>query len=67
MLDYLEIDMEVLDTSMETAESNDCRGLLRDDGGTNSVLTMTRGETRFSYKNEQSFINPFTQSISGLC
>ena len=39
MLDYLELDMEVLDVGMETAESNDCRGLLKDNRDTNGVLT----------------------------
>ena len=38
MLDCLELDMEVSDTGMETAESNDCRGLSKKDGNANGVL-----------------------------
>ena len=38
MLDHSEINMEILDTSMETAESNDCREISRDDKDANGVL-----------------------------
>ena len=40
MLGHSELDMEILDTGMETMESDDCRGILRNDGDTNSILTM---------------------------
>jgi len=40
MLGHLEINTEVLDTSMETVDSDDCREVSRDDGDTNSVLAM---------------------------
>jgi len=40
MLGHSELDMEVSDTGMETAESNDCRGMSRNDGDTNSILAM---------------------------
>ena len=67
MLGHLELDTEILDTGMETVETDDCRGMFRKDGDTNGVLAATREEVRFSYKDGQKFINPFTQSISGLC
>ena len=38
MLGYSELDMEVLDTGMETMESNDCRELSKRDRDTNGVL-----------------------------
>jgi len=41
MLGYLELDMEVLDTGMETTESNDCREVFRKDGDANDVLVAT--------------------------
>jgi len=67
MLDHSELDTEVLNAGMETAESNDCRGMSRRDGDANGVLAMMQEGVRFSYKDGQKFINPFTQSISGLC
>ena len=38
MLDCSEINMEVLDTGMETVESSGCREVLGDDGDANNVL-----------------------------
>ena len=38
MLGRSELDMEVLDAGMETAESNDYRGVSKKDGDTNDVL-----------------------------
>ena len=40
MLDCLELDMEVLDADMETAESDDCRGVSKKDGDANGVLVI---------------------------
>ena len=40
MLGHSELDMKVLDTGMETAESNDCRGMSRKDGDANGVITL---------------------------
>ena len=40
MLDHLELDMEVSDAGMETAESNDCRGMSKKNGDANGVLAM---------------------------
>ena len=40
MLGLLRLDIEVLDASIETTESNDCRGLSKDDGDANGVLAM---------------------------
>jgi len=41
MLDHSELDMEVLDAGMETAESDDCRGVSKKDGDANGVLAVT--------------------------
>ena len=41
MLGHSELDMEVSDTSMETVESNDYRGVSRKNGDINSILAMT--------------------------
>ena len=41
MLGHLKLDMEVSDTGMETAESDDCRGMSRKDGDANGVLAVT--------------------------
>jgi len=38
MLGHLELDTEVSDTSMETTESDNCRGVSRKDGDANGVL-----------------------------
>ena len=67
MLGCLELDTEVSDAGMETAESDDCRGLSTKNRDANGVLAMTHEGARFSCKDGRKFINPFTQSISGLC
>jgi len=67
MLGHSELDMEVSDTGMETTESDDCRGMSKKNGDANGVLATTREGARFSCKDGQKFIDPFTQSISGLC
>ena len=67
MLGCPELDTEVSDAGMETAESNDCRGVFRKNGDANGVLAAMREGVRFSCKDGRKFIDPFTQSISGLC
>ena len=67
MLGHSELDTEVSDADMETTESNDCRGMSRKNGNANSVLAAMQEGVRFSCKDRQKFIDPFTQSISGLC
>jgi len=67
MLGHLGLDMEVSDAGMETAESDDCRGMSKKDGVANGMLAVSRERARFSCKDEWKFIDPFTQSISGLC
>jgi len=52
MLDYLEIDMKVSDTDMETADSNNCKEVLENDEDANGVLAIMCERARFSYKNE---------------
>jgi len=42
MLGCPELDTEVLDAGMETAESNDCRGVSKKDGDANGVLCQDR-------------------------
>ena len=67
MLDRPELDTEVLDTGMETAESNDCKGVSKKNRDANGMLAAIREGAKFSCKDEQKFIDPFIQSISGLC
>jgi len=67
ILGHLELDTEVSDAGMETAESDDCRGVSKKDRDANGVLAATRKGARFSCKDGRKFIDPFTQSISGLC
>ena len=67
MLGCLELDTEVSDVGMETAESDDCRVVSKRDGDANNVLAVMREGARFSYKDRQKFIDLFTQSISRLC
>ena len=67
MLGRSELDMEVSDAGMETLESDDCRGVSKKDRDANGVLAAMREGARFSCKDGQKFINPFTQSISELC
>jgi len=59
--------MEVLDADMETAESDDCRGISKKNRDANGVLAVLREGARFSCKDGWKFIDPFTQLISGLC
>ena len=40
ILGHSEADMEVSDVSMETAESNNCREMSKDDGDGNEVLAI---------------------------
>jgi len=40
MFGHSELDMEVSDAGMETAESNDCRGMSKKNGDANGVLAM---------------------------
>jgi len=67
MLGRLELDAEVSDAGMETTESDDCREVSKKDGDANGVLAVTQEGARFSCKDGRKFIDPFTQSISGLC
>jgi len=67
MLGRLELDIEVSDADMKTVESDNCREVSRKDRDVNSVLAAMQEEVRFSCKDGWKFIDPFTQSISGLC
>jgi len=50
MLDHSEIDIEVSDAGMETADFNNCREMSRDDRDINSMLATTQKGVRFSHK-----------------
>ena len=67
ILGHLEIDMKVSETDMEPAKSDDYRKVSRDNGDANGVLAVTQEKARFSHKDGWKFIDPFIQSISGLC
>ena len=67
MLGRPELDTEVSDAGMETVESDDCRGVSKKDGDANDVLAAMWEGARFSCKDGQKFIDPFTQLISTLC
>ena len=67
MLGHSELDTEVSDAGIETTESNDCREVSKKNRDANGVLATMREEVRFSCKDGWKFIDPFTQSISGLC
>ena len=62
-----EVNMKVANIGIETAESDNCREVSRDNRDINGVLDMVQEEARFSYKDGQKFINLFFQSISELC
>ena len=50
MLYYSEVDIEVSDTSIETAKFNDCRGLSKDVRDANNVLATIQEKARFPHK-----------------
>ena len=60
MLDCSELNTEVLDVDMKTTDSDDCRGMSRKNGDTNSVLAMIQEGARFFCKNGWKFIDIFT-------
>ena len=41
MLDCSKLDTEVSDAGMETAESDDCKGVFKKNGDANGMLAMT--------------------------
>ena len=67
ILGYSEVNTKISSKGMETAESDSCREVSGNNRGTNRVLAAVQEETRFFHKDKWKFINPFTQSISGLC
>ena len=48
ILGRLELDTEVSDADMETAESDNCRGMSKKNGDANGVLATTPEELRMS-------------------
>ena len=52
MLGYLVVDIEVSDTGIETAKSNDYREISRDTRDANGVLVAIQEETIFSCKDK---------------
>ena len=60
ILGYSKVDIEVLDTDMKTVEFNDCRRVSGNNRDANGMLAAMWEGARFSYKNQQKFINSFT-------
>jgi len=60
MLGCPELDTEVSDIGMETAESDNYRGVSKKNRDVNSVLAATCKGVRFSCKDGWKFIDPFT-------
>ena len=50
ILGCLELDTEISDADIETTESNDCRGMSRNDRNANGMLVATQEGARFFYK-----------------
>ena len=48
MLDHSELDTKVLDADIKTIESNNCKGVSRDNGDANSMLATMQERARFS-------------------
>ena len=67
MLGCSELDIEISDAGMETVEFNDCRRMFRKNRDANSMLAAMQEGARFFHKDRWKFIDPFIQSISGLC
>ena len=67
MLDCSKINIEASDTDIETIKYSDYRKVLKNNRDTNSMLTVIQEGVRFSHKDKQKFIDPFTQLISRLC
>jgi len=63
----IKVDIEILDTDIETMMSNDCREVSGDARDANGMLATMQEGARFSCKDEWKFINLFTQLISRLC
>ena len=63
----IKVDIEILDTDIETMMSNDCREVSGDARDTNGVLAIMQEGAKFSCKDEWKFINSFTQLINRLC
>ena len=64
MLGHSELDMEVSDTGIETAESNDCREMSKKNRDANGVLAMTQEGARFSCKDGQKYIEVQIHTIT---
>jgi len=50
ILGHSELDIEISDAGIETAESNDCRGISRNNRNANEVLAVTQEEVKFFHK-----------------
>ena len=50
MLSHLEVDIEILDVGIETAKSDDCRGVSKNNRDANDMLATMQERVRFSYK-----------------
>ena len=59
MLGHSELDMKVLNTGIETMESDDCREMSKKDGDVNGVLAMMWEGVIFFCKDRWKFIDLF--------
>ena len=50
ILGHSELDIEISDAGIETAESNDCREISRNNRNANEVLAVTQEEVKFFHK-----------------
>ena len=67
ILDCLEVNTKILDSSVETAVFDGYKESLKIDGIANGVLAAMQSGARFSYKDKQKFIDLFIKSINRLC
>ena len=67
ILDCLEVNTKILDSSVETAVFDGYKESLKIDGIANGVLAAMQSGARFSYKDKQKFIDLFIKLINRLC
>ena len=60
MLGHLELNTEVSDIGIETAESDDCREMSGKNRDANGILATIQEGVRFFCKDEWKFIDLFT-------
>ena len=63
MLGCSELDIEISDTSIETVESNDCKGISKDDRNANGVLAMMQKKQDFPIKMDRSLLTHLSSQL----